>query len=99
MLKAKGSSAVGTSSITDSIENYHQHGDSNNMRGSKELKSLIKKQRSMSAVSEKMSQQSQSRFRESGEKIMAPVTTNGGGGITPKVMVEGQRKIDIVFLE
>ena len=53
----------------------------------------------MSAVSEKMSQQSQSRFRESGEKIMAPVTTNGGGGITPKIMIEGQRKIDIVFLE
>lgn len=92
MLKAKGNN---NSSINDSIDNYH--GDSNNLRASKELKSLIKKQRSMSAVSEKMSQQSQSRFRESGEKIMAPVTTNGG--VTPKILVEGQRKIDIVFLE
>jgi hypothetical protein len=97
MLKAKGGAV--TSSITDSIETYQKHGDSNNMRASKELKSLIKKQRSMSAVSEKMSQQSQSRFRESGDKIMAPVTTNGGGGITPKVIFEAQRKIDIVFLE
>lgn len=55
MLKAKGNNA--SSSLNDSIENY-QGTEASNIRASKELKSLIKKQRSMSAVSEKMSQQS-----------------------------------------
>ncbi len=56
MLKAKGNNAI-NSSLNDSIENY-QGTEASNIRASRELKSLIKKQRSMSAVSEKMSQQS-----------------------------------------